>query len=261
MDIPSVREQSLADPGFVGSPEQDTSLAAQASPSFFDPYTSPTSSSYIRTRRPSIGNRSVTSPATRRRANTTSSNRPPTGILRRSGAQTPREHEWSLFGQLMENEGQFRTPSSAQKRTSRRIVSGRSVTTLGNRTSDDPFLTASRVQSPAVEDEDVSHTFASYQVPESSDEDEDETSSQTNSVASSESSYDSESTMQHVKSRWEAIPTIPLLYRNILKCAIAYFIASLFTYNPFLSQLISDIVPYGIGGDKPLPSGHMVATV
>lgn len=261
MDIPSVREHDLMDPGFVGSPEQDINLTTQVSPAFLDAYTSRTSSSYIQARRPSIGSRSITAPATRRRANTTSSNRTPTGTLRRSGAQTPREHEWSLFGQLMENEGQLRTPSSAQKRTSRRIVPSRSAITSGNRTSDDPFLTASRVQSPVVEEEDVSHTFASYQVPESSDEDEDETSSQTNSDASSESSYDSESTMQHVKSRWEAIPTIPLLYRNILKCAIAYFIASLFTYNPFLSQLISDIVPYGIGGDKPLPSGHMVATV
>ncbi|KDQ27334.1 hypothetical protein PLEOSDRAFT_1064671 [Pleurotus ostreatus PC15] len=57
------------------------------------------------------------------------------------------------------------------------------------------------------------------------------------------------------------LPTIPLLYRNILKCAIAYFIASLFTYNPYLSGLISDITSYRSGDRKPVPSGHMVATI
>ncbi|KAK7448857.1 hypothetical protein VKT23_013587 [Stygiomarasmius scandens] len=57
------------------------------------------------------------------------------------------------------------------------------------------------------------------------------------------------------------LPTVPVLYRNIFKCALAYFIASLFTFSPYLSGFISDLVSRGKGGGRPLPSGHMVATV
>jgi hypothetical protein len=54
---------------------------------------------------------------------------------------------------------------------------------------------------------------------------------------------------------------IPPLYRNILKCSIAYFIGSLFTFTPYLSGFISDITSYGPEQRGPSPSGHMVATV
>ncbi|RXW25613.1 hypothetical protein EST38_g244 [Candolleomyces aberdarensis] len=49
----------------------------------------------------------------------------------------------------------------------------------------------------------------------------------------------------------------------MLKCAIAYFIASLFTFEPHLSTLFSGLVSYKNDGEKrlPLPSGHMVATI
>jgi hypothetical protein len=61
------------------------------------------------------------------------------------------------------------------------------------------------------------------------------------------------------------IPPVPIVYRNMLKCAIAYFIASLFTFEPHLSALFSGLVSYGNSGDPterlPLPSGHMVATM
>jgi hypothetical protein len=58
------------------------------------------------------------------------------------------------------------------------------------------------------------------------------------------------------------LPTLTTLQKNVLKCSIAYFIGSLFTFVPALSDLISDIVP--IGGPNnggPSPSGHMVATI
>jgi len=57
------------------------------------------------------------------------------------------------------------------------------------------------------------------------------------------------------------IPTIPPLYRNILKCSIAYFIASLFTFSPYLSRLLSDLSSYGPGPHTPSPSGHLVASM
>ncbi|EIN11240.1 hypothetical protein PUNSTDRAFT_61905 [Punctularia strigosozonata HHB-11173 SS5] len=55
------------------------------------------------------------------------------------------------------------------------------------------------------------------------------------------------------------MPTIPLLWRNILKCAVAYFIGSLFTFSPYLSRFITDVT--SSGEKRPSPSGHMVATV
>lgn len=59
------------------------------------------------------------------------------------------------------------------------------------------------------------------------------------------------------------VPTLTPLQRNIIKCATAYFIGSLFTFVPALSHLISDITGYDAGGGetKPSPSAHMVATM
>jgi len=57
------------------------------------------------------------------------------------------------------------------------------------------------------------------------------------------------------------LPALPILYRNILKCSIAYFIGSLFTYSDRLSALIAGINADRHTGVKPSASGHMVATV
>ncbi|KAF9478625.1 hypothetical protein BDN70DRAFT_808498 [Pholiota conissans] len=50
--------------------------------------------------------------------------------------------------------------------------------------------------------------------------------------------------------------TLSPVWRNILKCSIAYFIASLFTFSPLLAQFISDLDTSG-----PSASAHMVATI
>ena len=66
------------------------------------------------------------------------------------------------------------------------------------------------------------------------------------------------------KRRWfPTLPTLTPLQRNILKCSIAYFIGSLFTFSPYLSGFISDLTSYGPSdGDRvPSPTGHMVATM
>jgi hypothetical protein len=62
------------------------------------------------------------------------------------------------------------------------------------------------------------------------------------------------------------LPFWPLTFtnthRNVLKCAIAYFVASLFTFSPHLSRFISDLSSYGPNDPTtPSPSGHMVATM
>ncbi|KAF7325068.1 ArAE-2 domain-containing protein [Mycena kentingensis (nom. inval.)] len=63
------------------------------------------------------------------------------------------------------------------------------------------------------------------------------------------------------KTWFHRIPDVPVLYQNIFKCAVAYLIASLFTFNPYLSSFISDLTTYGDRERRPSPSGHMVATV
>ncbi|KAJ3971160.1 hypothetical protein EV361DRAFT_239231 [Lentinula raphanica] len=199
--------------------------------------------------RPSLG-RSATSPHIRhvRKRNS--------AILRlNSGTHTPRE--WTVFGQLMENEGQL-TPQSAtfrrpSKAHSTRVSSG-NVTPRGSMV--DSYASID-VQSPVIEED----LFA-RRTPEDSDLDSDSESS-----SDSDDSHSRTSTVQEPESlsKWYSLharlPTISVLHRNIFKCAVAYFIASLFTFNPYLSGFMSDLVSYGPGERRPLPSGHMVATV
>jgi hypothetical protein len=62
--------------------------------------------------------------------------------------------------------------------------------------------------------------------------------------------------------RWKAeIPPLTTLHRNMLKCSIAYFLASLFTFVPFLSKFISDISTFGNARGLPNQTVHMIATV
>jgi hypothetical protein len=57
------------------------------------------------------------------------------------------------------------------------------------------------------------------------------------------------------------LPTLPTLYRNILKCSLAYFLGSLFTYYAPLSRFISELTQDSPGEKYPSAMGHMVATV
>lgn len=61
--------------------------------------------------------------------------------------------------------------------------------------------------------------------------------------------------------RLSHLPKLPTLYRNILKCSIAYFLGSLFTYYAPLSRFISELTQDGPGEMYPSAMGHMVATV
>ncbi|KAH9949028.1 Fusaric acid resistance protein-like-domain-containing protein [Amylocystis lapponica] len=63
------------------------------------------------------------------------------------------------------------------------------------------------------------------------------------------------------RSSFPKLPTLPTVWRNVLKCSLAYFLGSLFTFSPYLSGFISDLTNYGPGEGIPSPSGHMVATV
>jgi hypothetical protein len=57
------------------------------------------------------------------------------------------------------------------------------------------------------------------------------------------------------------LPTLPTLYRNILKCSLAYLLGSLFTYYAPLSRFISELTQDSPGEKYPSAMGHMVATV
>lgn len=57
------------------------------------------------------------------------------------------------------------------------------------------------------------------------------------------------------------VPTLPTLYRNILKCSLAYFLGSLFTYYTPLSRFMVGLTQDGPGEKYPSAAGHMVATV
>lgn len=263
----------------VGSPDQ---LSYNTPPprSIPIPDTNASTSNTSPRSRPVLGSRSTSSPLLIRRRAPSAGQRATSGIMGFQLGTPQPEHQWTLFGQLMENEGQLPSPSSHH--TSWRVPStsrprgdqpSESVGTGSDfgtprRSNPDPFL---EVHSVTEENEDSSddtaqfpsraqslhEAYAHHQpyVEDDSDSDEDDDSDTTEEALPLPSAgtppwY----SLQH-------IPTVPLLYRNILKCAISYFIASLFTFSPILSKLISDLTSYGLGPHKPFPSGHLVASM
>lgn len=199
--------------------------------------------------RPILGPRSWTSP-----------NSPPLKRNRPSfGRRRSPEREWTVFGQRMENEGQLRSPESLRlkRRSSRHSVLDGTSSSYMAQSRPDSILEegASAMQSPVQETfspeaprEDGS-TLSGYDSDESHQ-----------NIESSSSSLPLNETMQK-KSPWISMrmPNVPILYKNILKCSIAYLIGSLFTFVPVLAHFVGGISSEG--DKRPSPSGHMVATV
>ena len=167
--------------------------------------------------------------------------------------------QWSLFGQLMENEGQLRGSGA--------VPAGSRQTSLDRR-SRDPRA-SSLVESPIEESpSDISVTRFPTQVAEPSVQDVySEQQSMTDEEVSSEGSEEMTTTATRVsrttKTHWfpPRVPTIPLLWKNMLKCSVAYFIGSLFTFHPSLSRFFGDLTSYGSDGGGPYPSAHLIATM
>lgn len=161
------------------------------------------------------------------------------------------EREWSVFGQLMEDSGQLKTPDSTRrikKRQSQRSMLPNALSTSTMPSRPDSILEegGSVFQSP------IQGTFPELRRPTSSQSDYD-------SDHESGSDSEAESSSSNIPPPRRLIPEIPVLYRNIIKCAVAYFLGSLFTYVTPLSHMIGSITS---DGDRvPSPSGHMVATV
>ena len=212
---------------------------------------------------------SLGSPLTRRVVSTPVSPRSPT-VRRSRSVRHVAEHEtgdreWSVFGQLMENEGQLRSPGSLKMkiRTSRIVGRDRSDTINslsgsileGSTSHTTPSIIRSPIQEASPLLNDHSDEQDIYQDTETdsgsdyaSDEEASKSTAQNSSILNKLSGLIS-----------PELPSFPVLYKNILKCVVAYFIASLFTFIPVLAHLTGNISANG--EKRPSPSGHMVATV
>lgn len=173
------------------------------------------------------------------------SNKPP--FLRNAHSWTSRsnksrpdrspQRQWSLFGQLMENEGHLTPNSSIGRRDShftpydtRTMASTASSIVLGRQSFHEQH------EEPSV------RNISPVQRVEHPD------------------NYTSPGSIAQVLKQYCVSCldkfSLSLILRNVLKCAIAYFLASLFTFSPALSQIIS-----GMNLSGPSASGHLVATM
>lgn len=189
------------------------------------------------------------------------------GILGIGHRERGREREWTVFSQLMPGDDDTRgyssasprsqggerrrnVPSPSRSRTSRSPQGDRRSSILedsfhsprteplGVSWSDRSFLTSSTAPHGSVVEEDLE---------DSDSEDEDTVRAPS-----------------PLRSSWfpsVSLPTLTPLQRNILKCSVAYFIGSLFTFSPYLSGFLTDLTNYGSGDKSPSPVGHIVATV
>ncbi|KAI0319004.1 Fusaric acid resistance protein-like-domain-containing protein [Amylostereum chailletii] len=184
--------------------------------------------------------------------------------IKRMTRASERPPEWTVFGQVMENEGQLATPGGSASRMSM-MSQGQDNARPRLRTED------SYISGYMFEEDDTGYTATSpvedphmaSRVPSVADEDEAEEEVEESCSEGDDSSDDQPSPPTgHVP--WYSLsrlPTLSPMQRNILKCTLAYFIASLFTYCPYLSGLIAVMDTGGPGEKYPSPSGHMVATI
>lgn len=198
--------------------------------------------------RPRIRNLMASPPMIPRRGKSMSHTRPSTMFA--SFSRSPRR-EWSVFEQRMENEGQMRTRSTLRESVNESAVHSPLRQTSRTPTrSESPIPGTPRLQRVVVNDHE-SETASTIGYDSESD---DEGSSRRSTPAFSPPLQ---------KRRWYTVPKLPSLtplQRKILKCAVAYFIGSLFTFNSTLSNVITSVISTG-DESAPSQSGHMVATV
>lgn len=241
---------------------------ADSSRSLFQPRDSPPfvgSPVAITNTRHGHGSIPDTPPTRHETLTSTSSFSRPSLTTRTSGVRTPPdsrsrhpEQPWSLFGQLMENEGHLPpSPASTHRRISYRGTPNYASNEDGN------SATGSSTRRMSFNADLLSsfpsriggEPLAPHRVDESAVE-----YDSADSASIDESIDEPPPILNAKKQSWYS----RMLYqqfsspisRNILKCSIAYFIGALFTFSPLLSQFISDLDTSG-----PSASGHMVATM
>ena len=268
INIPSRADPHPEDIGnFVGSPEPlSDSILAQSTPRVRHPTQH---GNTLTSSRPGFF-RSISSPhpPSRGRESITSSLTDVTHSLFGGGRRERwREQEWTVFGQLMGGDDDTRGYTSASPRSRgfdrRRNVaspsrSGASPSPVAERRS----MLEDSIHSPGIEPLNASWTDRSFLT---------SSTAQHGPVIEEDLEEDSDSEDEHTvrapsphHSRWFpsiTLPTLTPLQRNILKCSIAYFLGSLFTFSPYLSGFLADLTNYGTGDKSPSPVGHIVATV
>jgi len=196
--------------------------------------------------------------------NTPSSNRPRRTSSRPNSSATPPqnrqpEHQWTLFGQLMENEGHLGVSPASNSNRSLRESEINSFMRRGSSPSDSSHFfepTHKPLEQRVFQEASpLRGDLAAQQIRSSEHEYDSDDYSSSHSVSRSPSSSRTSSLSCPLFRR----PSISLVWRNVFKCAIAYFIGSLFTFTPYLSRLLADVT----SGSSPIPSpsGHMVATM
>ncbi|KAF8586723.1 hypothetical protein K439DRAFT_1340213 [Ramaria rubella] len=151
----------------------------------------------------------------------------------------------------MENESQLRPTSRIRRRNAQHGTVGSSPVRNNDR---DPFLvpsvSSSRHSPLSAEPESIP--------PGTIHPDADEYDSDNSSEASTPVQAPAR---PRRRCAYIKIPSLSRLQKNVLKCALAYLIASLFTFVPYLSGFLADVPSRGKWQGGPSPSGHMVATV
>ncbi|TFY71629.1 hypothetical protein EVG20_g1380 [Dentipellis fragilis] len=231
----------------------------------------PTSNDTRRSGRPKAGLRSVSYSAGRSDAQgpsrVSSTFQRVTSEFRRLTRQTsPQDPEWSVFGQLMESESRVPPPPPLIERGSSRTLARletaptrRKKTMLSSEGDPDRPRMQSPVSDPGLDSGWPPEVPHEHQPETSSFSSEDESDRSTDSPTDGDASANPKPKVPWYSA--SRIPSLSPLQRNILKCSIAYFIASLFTYNSYLSGLITKVTLDGPQEWYPSPSGHMVATV
>ncbi|KAF9237441.1 Fusaric acid resistance protein-like-domain-containing protein [Melanogaster broomeanus] len=191
----------------------------------------------------------------------TTNNPPRSPVSARSLSNTLPARQWSVFGQLMENEGQLRSPEHSpyvpRHRTSGHPSTPSRVSSFTfSPIESSPGDVFGRVPSPILVHAQPRNGPGACEHPSPTDDQEPE--EECDETATPTSASSTTDTKRWIPSR---IPTIPVLWKNMLKCSVAYFLASMFTFQPYLSQFFGDLVPYGSDGNGPSPSAHMIATV
>ena len=164
----------------------------------------------------------------------------------------PSRREWSVFEQRMKNEGQMWTKNALRESVSESAAPSPFQQTMDLATrSESPGAGVPSLRRVAVEGGHESDDASTVGYDSDSD-----------SEGSSRPSTPPPTPPPRKRrwySKWKPRPLTPL-QRNILKCSVAYFLGSLFTFNMTLSNLITSVIST-TDERAPSKSGHMVATV
>ena len=164
------------------------------------------------------------------------------------------EHQWSLFGQLMENEGHLGISPASISNLSVQSSSPGDYFALGSGSlSGSTHSNLRAFEHPPDESQSPGRPdLALHGISvDTNDYDSDD--------SSSASTFRDPSICRNTWFSWSPRFSISLVWRNVFKCVIAYFIASLFTFSPYLSRWIASIT--SDSSTIPSPTGHMVATM